>query len=144
MRTVFAAGLGLALAVPAIGSAQTGIPAEVTDGASVTLEEVRANSTLVYDRVAGAAGGPIPRERFLALELPQPVAPGTPDRALLAKLFALLDGNGDDILTRREWTDGIDRELGFADADGDGRITLEELAAARQNLDLGDALGIVF
>lgn len=73
-----------------------------------------------------------------------PWCPARPDRQILEGLFDVFDASGDGELTRAEWTEPIEQELGFADADGDGRITLEELAVARENLDLGGALGIVF
>ena len=134
----------LALALPTIAAAQTVLPPDIADDGSVTLEEVRANSALLFDRLAGPDGSPIPRERFVDIALPPDLLPEGSDRALLASVFDLLDGDGNGRLTRGEWVAGIERELGFADADGDGRITLEELATARENLDLGDALGIVF
>ena len=67
-----------------------------------------------------------------------------PERALLEKLFGLLDANSDGQVSISEWNSRIERDLQFADQNGDGRITLKELANARQNVSFGETLGMVF
>ena len=134
------------LLLPGLASAQAplDLPAEVSDGFSVTVEEVRANSEAVFDAFAGPEGGPIPRARFVETELPSELGPSAPDRQMLEKLFSVLDTDGDDRLTRAEWSERIDSDLAFADENGDGRITLKEVTEARENLGLGEALNVLF
>lgn len=134
--------LTVALACPAF--AQTDLPQDVTDGFYITLEEVRANSREVFNSFAGPDGGPVSQDEFVSTELPADVVPGETDRQLLQELFGVLDADGDGQLTLAEWEDRIERDLSFADENGDGRITLKELANARENLGLGDAIGMIF
>ncbi|MEI4235315.1 hypothetical protein [Roseovarius sp. D22-M7] len=70
--------------------------------------------------------------------------PEDTDRDLLQGLFSVLDMNSDGELTRAEWNERIESDLAFADANEDGRITLEELSNARENIGIGDALGLIF
>ena len=138
------AAIAAAVLLPCTAAAQVELPADVVDDGSVPLAEVRANSDRLFDRFAGPGGNQIQRERFVSLELPPGLVTGRSDRAVLEMLFDALDADGDGRLTRTEWSEQIERQLAFADADGDGRITLEELAKVRENLDLGDALGVIF
>ena len=143
LKTAFRSTLLLmAVASPAFG--QANFPADVTDGFYITLEEIRANSAAVFETFAGPGGGPISQEQFVSTELPQDIVPGESDRALLERLFGVLDANDDGQLTRAEWNEQIETDLAFADQNEDGRITLKELANARENLGIGDAIGMVF
>lgn len=138
---------GAAMSAALVGAAAAepaDFPREFVQGFYVTLEEVRHNSAQVFEAFAGPEGGPIPREDFVSTELPSGVVPGQPDRQLLDDLFAGLDANGDGELTREEWNERLSMDLEFADQNGDGRITLKELSNARENLGLGDAIGMFF
>jgi Ca2+-binding EF-hand superfamily protein len=126
------------------GLSQSPLPSSVTDGMYITLAEVRANAARMFDLIAGSDGGPIPKSEFVSVKLPKDILPDTADQTLLAKLFEQLDADGDDRLTRQEWERRINRDLSFADSNGDGRVSMKELANARQNMSLGDALGMVF
>jgi Ca2+-binding EF-hand superfamily protein len=134
--------LATALTYPVL--AQTDLPQDVTDGFYITLEEVRANSRELFSTFAGPDGGSVSQQEFVSTELPTDVVPGENNRELLQDLFGVLDADGDGQLTRSEWEDRIERDLSFADENNDGRITLKELANARENLDIGDALGMLF
>ncbi len=140
----------LVMAVPAFTPAVTSaeevleLPPDVVEGFYVTLDDVRARSDAVYDALAGAAGEPISKSDFTGRNLPDDIVPEQTDRELLQKLFGLLDGNGDGQLTRAEWNERIASDLGSADANEDGKITLGELSRARENLNIGDALDIIF
>lgn len=143
MLQAFWRGLVMAaIATPAL--AQMDLPHDLTDGSYVTLEEVRANSRKVFAAFAEPGDGPIPRERFVSKILPAEVVPSMPDRQLLERLFDALDANGDAHLARAEWEDQINRDLAFADENEDGRITLKELANARENIGIGDAISMLF
>ena len=134
------------LAIPAFASAQETLelPAEVIDGFYITLDDVRARSVEVYDALAGAAGDPISKADFVGHKLPDKVVPEQADRELLQSLFSVLDVNGDGRLTRAEWTERIESDLRFADENEDGRITLKELSKAPENLEIGEALRMIF
>ena len=135
-------GLLLTLAAPAF--AQVNLPEQVTDGFYITIEEIRANSREVFNALAGPKGGPISKEQFVSTDLPADIVPGENARPLLQRLFGLLDADGDGQLTLAEWNEQIETDLSFADQNQDGRITLKELANARKNLGIGDALGLIF
>ena len=120
------------------------LPPAVVEGAYVTLEDIRANSAKVFEAFAGPDGGPIPRKSFISSTLPPSLGPEGQDPQLLRKLFEVLDANGNDRLTREEWNRQIEKDISFADQNGDGRITLKELANARENMGIGDALEMIF
>lgn len=119
-------------------------PGSVTDKSSITLEEVRAHSDAVFDAFAGEAGGPISKHRFLVAEIPAGILPGRTDRAVLERLFKVLDGDEDESVTRPEWNNRISRDLEAVDMNGDGKITVEELTTARSKIGVGDALEMLF
>ncbi|WP_126172246.1 hypothetical protein [Altericroceibacterium xinjiangense] len=136
-----AVGLVLSLAHPAVAQ---NLPSEVTDGMYITVDEVRSNSMDTFEFFAGPSGGPISKQQFVSSEVPSDVMPNKPERPLLEKLFGLLDADSNGQLTLSEWRSRINRDLAFADQNSDGRITLKELANARKNMGVGDALGMVF
>lgn len=142
LRTTLCSLLTASLASPVF--AQTDLPEDVTDGFYITVEEVRANSREVFNSFAGSAGGPISEEEFVSTELPADIVPGKNNRDLLQELFGVLDADGDGQLTRAEWEEMNEQDLSFADENGDGRVTLKELANARENLGIGDAVGMIF
>ncbi|MCZ0814138.1 hypothetical protein N5A93_18100 [Roseovarius sp. EGI FJ00037] len=146
MMTSARTALLLALVVPAVTSAQEKVtlPPDVIEGFYITLDDVRARSDELYDALARAAGDPISEEDFVGRRLPDKVVPEDTDRDLLQRMFSVLDMNGDGQLTRTEWNERIESDLAFADANEDGRITLEELSNARENIGIGDALGLIF
>lgn len=140
-----AAALVLSMSLPGVASEENiELPPDVVEGFYVTLDDIRARSDKVYDALAGAAGDPISRSDFVGRNLPEHIVPKQTDRALLEKLFGLLDVNGDGHLTREEWNERIVSDLSSADENGDGKITLGELSRARENLSIGDALGMLF
>lgn len=120
------------------------LPPDVIEGFYITLDDVRARSDEVYDALAGAAGDPISKEDFVATRLPDKVVPEDTDEDLLQRLFSVLDMNGDGQLTRSEWNERIESDLAFADENEDGEITLQELSHARENISIGDVLGMIF
>ena len=142
MKWIAMGAATLALAGPA--AAQTGLPASITDGMYITVAEVRSNAVDTFEHFAGPNGGPISRQQFLSTDVPSNVLANRPERALLEKLFGLLDANGNGEVSLSEWRSRINRDLQFADQNSDGRITLKELANARQNMSIGDALGMAF
>ncbi len=127
-----------------VGAAQDTLPDEVTQGKTVTVAKIRANSEKVFDAIAGAGQSSITRSAFVSNVLQQKIATGSPDHDLLSRLFPLLDANGDGVLTRSEFGRRIDSEIGFADENGDGTISLTELANAKRNMGVFDALGMAF
>lgn len=146
IATRTATALALVLAIPAITSAQETIdlPPDVIEGFYITLDDVRARSDKVYDTLAGAAGDPISKDDFVETQLSDKVVPEDTDRELLQKLFSVLDMNADGQLTRAEWNERIESDLTFSDENEDGKITLKELSRARENIDIGDALEMIF
>jgi Ca2+-binding EF-hand superfamily protein len=110
----------------------------------ITLAEVRANSEKTYQYFAGAGGSPISEQQFLSVRVPDDVLENSSKSDFLKRLFGLLDADSDGQVTFSEWQNQIDRDLQFADENGDGRITLKELSNARENMSFGDALGMVF
>ena len=124
--------------------AETALPQEVTDNFYVTLEEVRKHSGDTFTAFAGPGGGPISKEEFVSTELADRVGPAGDNPQLLDRLFGHLDVDGNGQLTREEWSQQINRDLSFADANDDGRITLKELSNARENIGVGDAIGMLF
>ena len=142
MTTAVTAALGFPAALAAQGALD--LPDEVMDGFSITLAEVRANSEAVFDAFASTDSREISRQEFLSKKLPERISPAQSDGQLLEKLFKVLDVDGDGQVTRAEWNRRLDEDLTFADEDEDGRITLKELANARENLSFGDALGMIF
>lgn len=119
------------------------LPDSVSDGSAVTLEEVRANAVRIFNALGGE-DGPISKREFVATELRPGIGPRGGEDRLLERLFGLLDADGDGRLTRTEWMHQIERDLAFADANNDGRITIEELANARDNMGVGEAIGMLF
>lgn len=128
------------------GSAQETIelPPDVIEGFYITLDDVRARSDEVYDVLAGAAGDPISKDFFVGAKLPDKVVPEQANRELLQRLFGVLDMNSNGKLTRAEWNQRIESDLAFADENEDGKVTLKELSNARENIGIGDALGMIF
>lgn len=128
--------------------AQTGsrgeLPQAVADGFYVTLQEVRTHSRETFESFAGPGGAPVPKDQFVSTELAEPVGPSGRNRQLLGRLFDLLDTDDSGRLTQAEWNDQIRADLSFADGNGDGRISLKELANARENMAFGEALGLIF
>lgn len=120
------------------------LPRDVADGAYVTLEEVRANSRDTFEAFAGEGAEAVTRMKFIQTELSDGVGPAGSDSGLLEKLFGELDADGDGLLTLDEWNRQIESDLAFADENEDGRVTLKELANARENMGIGDALGMIF
>lgn len=145
-RSALVLVLVLVLALPAFTSAEEvlELPPDVVEGFYVTLDDVRAKSDEVYDALAGVAGDPISKSDFVGRNLPEDIVPKQTDRELLQNLFGLLDANGDGQLTRAEWNERIASDLSSADENEDGKITLEELSRARENLSIGDALKMIF
>jgi hypothetical protein len=142
MRAIYAGAI-LALVATQV-HAQQGLPQEVVDGFYVTLEEVRENSRQTFLAFAGPGGGPVSRDQFVGTSLPERIGPPGRNPTLLDKLFGLLDSDNDGKLTMAEWEKQINKDLAFADENDDGRITLKELANARENIGLGDAIGMIF
>ena len=143
-KTLTRAAAAALIALPAAATDRIDVPPKVTDGSHVTVEEIRANSGKLFDALAGADGGPIARDDFATRDLPEHLVAEESDREVLTSLFEVLDGDGDGQVTRAEWNRRIQADLAFADRNEDGRITLKELADARENLGLGEALGIIF
>lgn len=141
-RTKCLSALACVAATPAL--AADALPRALTDNFYVTLEEVRANSEATFQTFAGPDGGPISRKEFVSFDLPEKVGPSGTNPDLLGQLFGRLDVNGDGQLTRAEWKQRIEKDLAFADANGDGLITLKELSNARENMGFGEALGMLF
>ena len=137
-----AAAVLATFALPA--GASSPLPASVTDGFYVTLEEVRQKSGETFRAFAGPDGPPITQEQFVNTELPPEAGPEGRNPDLLRNLFAKLDIDGDGRLTRQEWDEQIASDLAFADENEDGRITLKELSNARENMGIGAALGMMF
>ena len=144
MSRVTAVAIAYAFMTGSAALAQTGFPPSVSDGSYVTLEEIRANSKKVFTTFAGPGGGPIRRETFVTRDLPPGVKLDGKNQELLPNLFTALDGNGDGLVTRAEWNSRIEMDIAFADENGDGRITLKELANARENMGISDAVGMLF
>ena len=146
MKLLGTAAVAAALGLPAAVSAQStlDLPEDVVDGFSITLTEIRANSEAIYSAFAGADDGPISRQEFISKRLPESILPSQSDGQLLEKLFAVLDVDGDEQMTQAEWNQRLDEDLTFADENEDGRITLKELANARENLGFGDTLSLIF
>ena len=115
-------------------------PASLADNSSITLEEVRAHSQAVFDAFAGQSGGAISEETFLSADIPPGILASRTDRSVLKRLFKVLDANADGTLTRQEWKERISKDLDAADMNDDGKITVEELATAREKMGLGGAL----
>jgi Ca2+-binding EF-hand superfamily protein len=120
------------------------LPQAVADGFYVTLQEVRAHSRETFESFAGPGGGPVPRDQFVSTELAEPIGPSGRNQQLLGRLFNLLDTDDSGSVSRAEWDTQIRKDLSFADANVDGRISLKELANARENMGFGEALGLVF
>ena len=133
--------LAAALALPA--AAQEGLPKAVTDGMYVTVAEVRAKSESTFEAFAGPGATKVTREKFVSTKVPASIMPSSGGN-LLGKLFSLLDANSDGTLTISEWRQRLQKDIQFADENGDGKITLKELANARKNMSVGDALGMAF
>ena len=144
MSPKLAAAMAVLLLVPGQAPASDSrLPQAVRDGPAITVEELRANSAAVFEAFAGGSGGPVSKAAFLDTEIPASVLPNRPDRATLSRLFKLLDADDSGTVTRAEWNDRINEDLRFADENGDGVITVEELARARENLGVSDALGML-
>lgn len=124
--------------------AESALPQQVSDGFYVTLEEVRENSSETFMAFAGPGGGPVSREEFISTELGDRIGSAEDNTQLLDRLFGHLDVDGNGQLTREEWSQQINKDLSFADANDDGRITLKELSNARENMSVGDAIGMLF
>ena len=140
-KPLFALAFGAVLISPA--AAQEGLPKSVTDGMYVTVDEVRAKSERTFEAFAGAGATSVTRDKFVSTKVPESIMPsGGGD--LLGKLFSLLDANSDGTLTISEWRQRLQKDIQFADNNGDGKITLKELAKARQNMSVGDALEMAF
>lgn len=137
-------GTGLGGACLNVSSGNNCASPDVIEGFYITLDDVRARSDELYDALARAAGDPITEADFVGRRLPDKVVPEDTDRDLLQGLFSVLDMNSDGELTRAEWNKRIESDLVFADANEDGRITLQELSNARENIGIGDALGLIF
>lgn len=124
--------------------AEGALPEKVTDDFYVTLEEVRKYSSNTFAAFAGPDGGPISKKEFVSTELADRVGPAGDNPQMLDRLFGHLDIDGNGQLTREEWSRQINKDLSFADANDDGRITLKELSNARENMGIGDAIGMLF
>lgn len=142
VRIAFGGLLLAALVAPA--QAQRPLPQEVSDGFYVTVDEVRANSRETFMAFAGEDGGPISRQEFVETDLEPEIGPSGRNPEMLGRLFDLLDADDDGRLTRTEWQEQIERDVAFADENEDGRITLKELANARENMGIGDAVEMIF
>lgn len=142
LKSLAALALGAALSSPA--AAQDDLPKTVTDGMYVTVGEVRSKSERTFEAFAGPGATSVSRDRFVSTNLPATILPSQPHRALLGNLFSLLDANSDGTLTISEWRQRLNKDIQFADENGDGKITLKELAKARKNMSLGDALEFAF
>lgn len=142
MRKYIVFGAILALASPV--HAQNTLPAHIADDLYITLAEIRANSLDTFLFFSGPDGGPISKQEFVTTNLPDGVLEKQLERPLLERLFGLLDANSNGELSLFEWKSGIDRDLKFADQNNDGRITLKELSTARQNMNFGDAIEMIF
>lgn len=140
-KPLFVLVFGAAVASPS--AAQEGLPKSVTDGMYVTVAEVRAKSESTFEAFAGAGATSVTRDKFLSTKIPPRIMP-TSGGNLLGKLFSLLDVNSDGTLTISEWRQRLQKDIHFADENGDGKITLKELARARKNMSVGDALEMAF
>lgn len=144
----------LALALPAAGqqkadrpappSPEFALPPSLLEGFYVTLEEIRRNSRQVFNHLSGDGESPIPRDTFVSAKLPANLVPPAKQRALLERLFDMLDADGNGRLTRHEWDERIAMDLEFADQNDDGKITLKELSRAKESMGLGDMFGALF
>ncbi|PJK29920.1 hypothetical protein [Minwuia thermotolerans] len=138
--------IAIALAMPAQAQKQTQhrLPASVMDGFYVTLADIRANSRAVFDGFVGSEDGAVTRAEFVGNPLPAKAGPAGHNPELRREAFGLLDADDDGRLTYAEWSTQIDRDVSFADENEDGRISLTELASARENMGLGDMIGMLF
>ena len=140
-KPIFGLALGAAMISPA--AAQDGLPKSVTDGMYVTVAEVRQKSEKTFEAFAGPGATSVTREKFVSTKVPASIMPNS-GGDLLAKLFSLLDANSDGTLTISEWRQRLQKDIQFADENGDAKITLKELAKARQNMGVGEALEVAF
>ncbi len=133
--------LPLPSALAQSGSGQE-LPGTVVDDSTITLQEIRRSSDRIFNALGG--GNAVSRSQFVAADLPPEVVRSKPDAKALGRLFGLLDVDGNGQLSRAEWDAQIEKDLQFADQDGDGRVTLKELSNARENVGFGDAIGMLF
>jgi putative lipase involved disintegration of autophagic bodies len=137
------AGLCAVASAAPVGAASE-LPRSLKDGERVTLQEVRAASAETFDALAGDGADSVSRDVFADHDLPVAGAEGAAAGDMLGAAFDRMDLDGDGVLTRAEWNEALEKDLGFADEDEDGFITMRELANARENFGVGDAIGMMF
>ncbi|SOD89878.1 EF-hand domain-containing protein [Caenispirillum bisanense] len=126
-----------AIAGPVAAGAQTDdVWRRMAEGGSITVAEVRANSTRAFRAIDQDRDGIVTGREFAAFPLPAGLG-GFADRPeLRADLFDRIDLNSDGRIAAAEWEDAVREDVSIADADDDGQVTLEELSQA----DLGTVI----
>jgi len=135
--------------LPAAGLAATepadaDVRSAITQYFSLPLEEARERTGTLYDKFAGADEVPITIEEFMSVPLADRVEHHPDAEEMKLQIFQVLDQDGSGRITREEWDKQIDRDLGFADANDDGKITLRELATAQAADPTGRVLILLF
>jgi len=138
MRLAVAATcLSLAAGPVLAQSDSAGLPPSLTRDGRVTMAELAAHSGTVFRRLDADGDGLVSRAEFLAFPLPASVPLDGPARA---DLFDHLDEDGDGRIHGGEWEVATDRAANLRDLDGDGVVTLRELAEMNRQGRLGEAI----
>lgn len=140
LRPLALAGLTLCVVGAAeaqVGPSQTAtLPTQDTrailktldDEGSITMTELQSVQTELFRSLDQDGDGVIDRQAMRGFRFPAGTGPAEPDGRLRERLFEKLDENDDGAVTPQEWREGLRADVSFADADGDSRVTLRELA----------------
>lgn len=141
---VFAAAAAAAVvfaAVPA-GAQQSrdGVWQRLADGGSITIEEIRANSSRAFAALDANGDGIVTRQEFIAQPLPSRLGDYANQPDLRGDLYDRIDLDSDGSVEAAEWNEALREDMSIADRNDDGTVTLDELASA----DLGSIIADFF
>lgn len=103
---------------------------QLAEGGAVAMEDLRDHAWAAYSALDDDQDNMVSKTAFLEEPLPSSIGPKGKSPQLRQELFAKIDADGDNQISRSEWETALEKNVTMADVDEDGKVTLEELAQA--------------
>ncbi len=107
----------------------------------INISDIRNHASEVFRSLDADGNGTISQPEMVNEKLPEELGRMAEDAKLRRQLFEKLDSSKDGKVSRQEWNDALNRDLGAADLNGDGTVTLSELSRADASSVILNALG---
>jgi Ca2+-binding EF-hand superfamily protein len=125
-RFIFCTVIAAMLAGPVTAQTDQFADADKNGDGKITRQEFLEARAARFDSIDTNKDGKLSRDEFVA------AAPNFRARMLASSTFSNFDKNSDGTLSRDEFKNGPTPGFDYADTNGDGVLTADEVAAARQ------------